>query len=583
MNLFVVGWSPFGGVNARLAEHALGSLLERLPFFEGIEPHTWRSATGAACVACVTHPTERTGGIRYTHFDPEHLALYSGRPIRWSADGTAEGLGTLAASHYLHPPETWMRDLDGRCVAVRWVDGQRTLDVFTDAMDSYPVFACEAVGATWISNNAEVLREIAGSDELRLETLAGMLGGGWSLDGHPRWAAVRRLERGRLHRLGPPGDIDLVELLPLEEIVERLGAGFDPKAAATRLVNAVKALANWPGRPSVVPVTGGRDSRLVLAAAIQAHIDFEANTGGSPESPDVRIGRELAETTGVAHTLIPDDPNGSMLEDWRRAARMLDLMASGTACLSDAAGFPMGPRPGPLPLWHSGQGGEIARGYYGPPGRGELVDYLYRRFVGRRAGRTELLSEDGTRIVRSEISRFVDEQLAAGAKPEDVPDLFYLLRRMGTWAAPSHGCVEFVRDTTSPLWSRLMLRHELGLPARERAHEEFHRQVLEQLDRRLAEIAYEGPARRGITRKVIGEVRRRAAARQPVAQAEGDDEFDKTLSDIRELVLSSDGHPAWPLLDRPRVESLLNAPAASLDTMSRYYAWRLATVFGADA
>src|SRR5204862_6825183 len=127
---------------------------------------------------------------------------------------------------------------------------------------------------------------------------------------------------------------------------------------------------------------------------------------------------------------------------------------------------------------------------------------LYRAFVGRRPGRREMLSEDGERLVRGELASFVDDVLAAGAATEDVPDLFYLLRRMATWAGPSHGCVEFVRDTTSPLWRRRMLQHELGLPARERSRELFHRRVLEQLNRELAEMPYESPAHAGRARPV---------------------------------------------------------------------------------
>src|SRR2546426_6534327 len=93
VNLFVVGWSPLGPVDGSAAERALRALLDRLPFFEGITPHTWTSASKAACAACVSHPTSQTSGIRYAHFDPEHLALYSGRPFRWASDGTAEGRG----------------------------------------------------------------------------------------------------------------------------------------------------------------------------------------------------------------------------------------------------------------------------------------------------------------------------------------------------------------------------------------------------------------------------------------------------------------------------------------------------------
>jgi hypothetical protein len=48
-------------------------------------------------------------------------------------------------------------------------------------------------------------------------------------------------------------------------------------------------------------------------------------------------------------------------------------------------------------------------------------------------------------------------------------------------------------------------------------------------------------------------------------------------------VLAQPGHAAWQVLDRSRVEALLARDAGTLDTMSRYYAWRLATVFGPTA
>ena len=50
---------------------------------------------------------------------------------------------------------------------------------------------------------------------------------------------------------------------------------------------------------------------------------------------------------------------------------------------------------------------------------------------------------------------------AAGALVTSLPvmALFYVLQRMGRWAGPTHGAVEYVRDTTSPLWHRRMLPH----------------------------------------------------------------------------------------------------------------------------
>jgi hypothetical protein len=124
-----------------------------------------------------------------------------------------------------------------------------------------------------------------------------------------------------------------------------------------------------------------------------------------------------------------------MFTDWRRAAQLIELETAGTASLADAAGFPHGPHDGALALWHSGQGGEIARRYYSRVrghSRATLVESLYSTVVGRRPGRVEPLGEDGARLVRTQLAAFVEEAMDAGAATDDVGDIFYVLRRTGT-------------------------------------------------------------------------------------------------------------------------------------------------------
>jgi hypothetical protein len=540
MNLFVAAVGAEAPV-----ERLLRSLVERLPFFPGRPIETW--SRGDCAVAWIAH-----AGLEYARASDDRLEMFAGRPFVWRGDEASgerrfDDLGAL----------------DGRFVLVRVGDA---LEILSDPLGAYPVYTAERGGTRFVSNNAEALRF---GDGMSQDVLASLLGGGWSLDGDPLWEGVQRLAPGLLHRFPDDTTTQVFERPPLP------GGGFDVERAATRLVAATRALADWPGRPNVVPVTGGRDSRLVLAAALAAGIDFETTTGGEPGHPDVEIGRALARVAGVPHRLIEHDPHGSVTSDWRRAAELLHLTTAGTSSLADAAGFPFGPRPGPLPLWHSGQGGEVARAYYGL-GTGDPVDQLYRAFVGRRPGRREMLNDAGREIVRSHIERFVDEQRARGVEDVDLPDMFYLHRRMGTWAGPSHGAVEFVRDTTSPLWSRRLLEDELGLPAQERARELFHVRLIERLAPQLLAVPYEGT--RTLVSKVAAELRRRIKPR-----AAPDDPFTRVLPDIRDAVLSQPGHAAWEALDRPRVEQLLGTGEAALDTMSRYYVWRLATVFGPTA
>jgi hypothetical protein len=576
VNLFVVGSGP--GVEARQAEGALGRLLEELPFFPGRPIETWQ--TGGTAAAWVCHED-----FAYATERGNSLALFSGRPFRWTGDEEADGRGPADASFFLEPAASWADSIDGRFASAAYDADARALELASDPVGAYPLFEAAVGGARWFSNSAAVLREVAGDAGLRLDSVAGLVGGGWPLDGHPIWAGIERVEPGVVLRLTADGE-ERRRLFPAEELAHLPGRGLDADAASRRLTAATAALADWPGRPNVVPVTGGHDSRIVLGAALEAGFDFEGVTGGAPDDADVRIGKELCELVGVPHSLLPADPHGNMWTDHRRAARTVRLTAGGTASLADAAGFPLGPREGAPPLWHSGQGGEIGRAYYGG-GEGlsaaELTRRLYDAFTARRPHRRELLSPAGRAIVERQLGDWVDTQLACGVARADVPDVFYFDRRMKTWAAPTHGCVEYVRDTTSPLWSRRVVADLLAPPADERARYAYHSAMRGRLAPQLAPVAFEGGHATGrisrarrLAEKAGREALRRVRGAQPPT---GGDPFDPILADVREQVLAAASHPAWEVLDRARCETLLSRSAVSLDEMSRYQVWRLATLF----
>jgi hypothetical protein len=585
VNLFVAGWRPAGGpIDPAAPERALARLLEALPFFADRPIRSWAAPSGLSAAAWVSHDA----GVPYSCEREGSLALFAGRPFRWTGEAEADGRGPADAAFFLQPAGAWTAAIDGRFASVAYRADDRALEVATDPVGAYPLHQVEAGGTRWFSNSAALLRELSGENGLRLDSVAGLVGGGWPLDGHPIWTGLSRVEPGALIRLSRDGE-SRHRLLAAADVARLPGRGLDVHAAARTLTAATAALSDWPGRPAVVPVTGGRDSRVVLAAALAAGLDIEAVTGGAPDDPDVTVAERLCRIAGVPHSLLPADPHGNMWSDHRRAARIVRLTGGGTASLADAAGFPLGPREGPLPLWHSGQGGEIGRAYYGT-GEGldaaGIASRLYDAFTARRPHRRELLSAAGRELVEGQIRGWVDERLDAGARPADVPDLFYLERRMTTWAGPSHGCVEYVRDTTSPLWSRRVVADLLAPPAGERAGAAYHRQVLEQLAPELAEVemAAGGPWRatpgslargRALAGKALREARRRLRGRTPG----GADALEPVVADVREQALSDSGHPAWEVLDRGRCEALLSRPAAALDEMSRYYVWRLATLF----
>ncbi|MGN6373438.1 MAG: hypothetical protein ACTHM1_10705 [Solirubrobacteraceae bacterium] len=603
MNLFIAGHSS-GALDALPARRALAELLDELPFFDAAAIETWSAPSGHVAIAAVAHRAQDVGPVRYSSLQDRRAALFAGRPVRWQADGHADGQGALDPDGYLQPAERWAAELDGRCTVVRADD--TTLELYVDPLGAYPVFESEVAGVRWFSNNAMALHLLTGDDAVDEEALASVLAGGWSLGGEPVWRAVRRVERGVVLSLSLEGERRR-KLLELERIVSLPGAGMDAEEAAADLTALTAALAQWRGRPNVLPLTGGRDSRVIFAAALRAGFEFDARTGGAPSHPDVQVAARLAATAGLPHDLLAADPHGDRHSHLERMARMTALLSGGTATLADAAGFPLGRREGPLPLWHSGQGGEIARAYYGSGGVG-VAERLCARFTARRPGRVDILSGDATHSVARRIGDFVQLMSQAGAAAQDIPDLFYLLERMACWAAPTHGVVEAVRDTTSPLWSQRMLPHLLGLPARERELERFHLLLLTRMASQLVDEPFADgsswPSRQSAlsrqlrrARKLSGKAaaelgRRRAGKRARGSQARSSDSmhassahpaaadpFDAVQAAVRDATLSQPSHPAWSALDRAQTERLLTRPAVSLDEMSRYHVWRLGSVF----
>ena len=431
--------------------------------------------------------------------------------------GGVDGRTPLDPGFYLPPAHHWAEALDGRFTAIRYDDADRSVAALADAMGAYPLYRTDVDGVTWIANRAEPLRALAGSRVVDLDSLAGLLGGGWPLGGRPVWAAVRRVAPGLLS-LHPEGGEGHRDLLLASDAARMCGAGFDPLAAARTLVDSVRALADWPGRSSVVPVTGGRDSRLVLAGALRAGIPFDAVTGGAPDSPDVVAARAVCEAAGIGHELLPADPHGDPWSTPIEAARVLGPHDLGHGFARRRRGLSARARGGPACAVALGAGrrdrARVLPRRRRPGPRRRSLTGLERLFCGRRPGRSEPLSENGRERVRAGIAGWVEGRLAAGAALEDLPDLFYVDERMGSWAGPTHGAVEWVRDTTSPLWGARMLPHLLGPSVAEREAEAFHGAVLRELAPELVDVPHAGGSKGGLrhkARRAVEEARRRVA------------------------------------------------------------------------
>src|SRR4051812_37766476 len=296
MNVWVAGWAENGGVDAAAAAAALGKVLAPAGFLDPGSVQTWSAPSGRMAAAWASHGPEQTGGARYAAVEAGRLGLFSGRPIRWVDEHRADGRAPIDPAFYLRPAAEWDADMDGRWISARLDDDAGELEVACDAIGAYPLYRTVAPdGTVWFSGNANVLVALAGDDGWDVESLAGLLAGGFPLTGQPWWRAVRRVDRGATITVRPGAGETQRLRLPDEEVVSYFGAGADAREAAKILVASLEGLADWPGRPNLVPITAGKDSRLVFAAALNADMgEWEGGEAGEPRMGGGAPGRGVA-------------------------------------------------------------------------------------------------------------------------------------------------------------------------------------------------------------------------------------------------------------------------------------------------
>jgi hypothetical protein len=597
VNIFLIGWREEGRIESRAAATVLRALVGELAPLDPDAIETWESPAGNVAVKAIGHRPEQPS-ISYSHFEPLRMALFAGRPIFWEPTGEANGRDTLDPRFYLAPPEQWMHSLDGPCTAVRYDDTAGSLDVYSDPLGAYPVYSAPGGdGTLWLTNKPALLAELLGLRGLSARALASFFACSWAFGGDPVWKGIDRLPRGSLLRFTSAGGPEVVPLLPAETIASYFGSGADRRESARTLVEVVRAGADWPGRSVRVPLSSGRDSRVVFAAAVAAGVDFEATTiafphaPGFPETVDVTLARRLASVSGREHVVMRPETGLGV----RDSARLLRLLSNGAVSVGATGPLPMSLISSRRPLVLTGRAGEIARAYYGI-GTGsvrELAQSIYRHIVPPLP-RT-LVTSEAEELVRTYVVDWVREKLESGIAPADVPDAFYLLERLAHWAGPSQSVYEWTGDTFAPLWSARLLPHELGLPPEQRERELFHLGLLEELAPALARIPFNGvpprwpgfPTRRSsriqryrvLGSKVVQELRRRAQAHAARSPDAGDAFTAEALVETRRYALEAPSHPAWDVLDRKRVLRLLSKAPATFDPRSRRYLLCLATIF----
>ena len=265
-------------------------------------------------------------------------------------------------------------------------------------------------------------------------------------------------------------------------------AGELIEVAADQLTGMAESVTRlYPDRP-VVDLTGGRDSRLVVAAFLAAGADIALHTHDAVPG-DLQTARELV-------ALLPDPPE-HRIEHVATGGAVTSAPWSATRNAAKWHTFAEALRPysylhyhapgyidTPGPLTIGGAGGELAHGFYYPARReqleksplGDMLSAFTHTIVQRGAPVAGARAE-ARAAVRDHVAATLASIAAAGYRDATILDVYYLRERIRRWGSTGER-----PGVVSPLLGISFVRAALALTPQQRVENMLHRE----LTRRLA-------------------------------------------------------------------------------------------------
>jgi hypothetical protein len=256
------------------------------------------------------------------------------------------------------------------------------------------------------------------------------------------------------------------------------------------LASSVRSIAHLRADERLADITGGRDSRLILALLLEAglHDQFTFRTIGSRYMPDAVVGAEIAARFGLRHDHVEPAPMDHAVFGRRLGAHV--FQTSGMFNALDLKGATAIARTPTI----AGLFGELMRTHFSGYPYMESQQELWDRF-------TRASSLDALSILRPEVrARCLDtlreelvERLDDGnSTPQDRLDLFFVRHRLRRWS----GTAEELGDSgrVFPLYSLLGFQTAFALGPYRRRNEYLHFEVTRKACPELAKIRFANSA-----------------------------------------------------------------------------------------
>lgn len=466
-----------------------------------------RHAVGGTCVGLI-HCDLGVTGWRPCAREERAGLLWSGiceEFLGKSPEGAA--VGELVARIERDPRE--VAGWDGRFALCTWSAESRRVTVTPGAIEGTTLWHTEGPRGWALGSRAAPLLELTGRPARIDVEAAGAYAALEYLAGEGLLAGVRRVrprERVVIEESRPP---ELRVYVTLQEV---LASGEAPvpwrdrvARGAERFIERVRRQLRHSPHP-IALLSGGYDSRVILASVIRAGYGGAAYTSGAKDSPDVLLASRVVRRLGIAHKVSHGNA-ARPLETFLRAPEQLVAWArwtEGVDVLRQAQpyrGFFEGQRPFPatkVQLFH-GFGGGLLRGvrYLRQPGVREAksVERLMPIVRGRGSSTLSLLRSPDPMLQRGL------EELAAEVSPRDVSvaqwlTLFTWQSKCLRWGADMFSARDFIDWHWTPYMDRELLRITWDQSEEDRMENRYLVSLASELQPALENLEYlgHGPA-----------------------------------------------------------------------------------------
>ncbi|MDJ0690415.1 MAG: hypothetical protein QNJ41_18135 [Xenococcaceae cyanobacterium MO_188.B32] len=603
MNLFLLAWNlPKEKVSLVLSE-----IDKMKAVYQLLDPNTiWSFGRESSVFAASMHTANEAAAPRiYVKRSEDRVVLYEGSLVDRTGSFPAHDAEALSL-HWNDLPNV----LEGHFVTARITKNPPSIEIINDALGMCQTYYVRQNNVWLISNSSLLLSRISNMNELDPLGVSFFLCRGSGGADRTLRRGIRVIPGGQHWKweegFAEPQCSTYFDRAQLSRPYRKKLTKADVEQLASELIQTCYTLAQNFGALKC-PITAGRDSRLMAALLIRGEIEAQYFTSGLPKSPDVQIGKQIADYFNLPYTSETEEAvNDPFLRSWEDACRRLIQQNDGMLSLRSidyASKQSLSVESLGITLY--GAGGEIARGFYnsdqiflGKCSSDYLQQYLLDKLLKNNQ---ELLHQETIVTLQNYLEEFVQQVIDEGFSPVAVPDIFHAYEQVRRWVGVHISAKQSAhKDAFSPFCTRPFIKTAYSLPALRRYSEHVHYQLLDFLVPDLHRFPFvknwnpQQPIvnlfysfwNRTLRKKVAIPIKKIVTGRAKSTTLDMNHQLKKfhrlesKRTEIRELCLDRSNSSLWNFIDRSEFERITSSSTNPLEREQHLILlWHIFTLF----